>query len=48
MTPALPVAHLGHWYASLLYVAPVVVLGLWSALHSWRERRRRRRESPPG
>ena len=37
---ALPIAHLGHWYHSLLYLAPVVivVVGLW-----FQERRDRRR-----
>jgi cytochrome c-type biogenesis protein CcmH/NrfF len=37
---ALPIAHLGHWYHSLLYLAPVVivVIVLW-----FQERRERRR-----
>lgn len=28
---AAPLAHLGHWYSSALYVAPVVIVavGLW-------------------
>jgi hypothetical protein len=36
----LPIAHLGHWYHSLLYLAPVliVVVVLW-----FQERRERRR-----
>jgi cytochrome c-type biogenesis protein CcmH/NrfF len=35
-----PIAHLGHWYHSLLYLAPVVivVIVLW-----FQERRERRR-----
>ena len=35
-----PLAHLGHWYHSLLYLAPVVivVIALW-----FQERRDRRR-----
>ena len=38
----LPPAHIGHWYHSLLYLAPVavVVVALWVS-----ERRERRRES---
>jgi hypothetical protein len=37
----LPLAHLGHWYHSLLYLAPVliVVIVLW--VHERRERRRK-------
>jgi cytochrome c-type biogenesis protein CcmH/NrfF len=38
-----PLAHLGHWYHSLLYLAPVliVVVVLWV-----QERRERRRGGP--
>jgi cytochrome c-type biogenesis protein CcmH/NrfF len=38
-----PLAHLGHWYHSLLYLAPViiVVVVLW-----FQERRERRRGGP--
>jgi len=38
-----PFAHLGHWYHSLLYLAPVVivVVVLW-----FQERRERRRGGP--
>ncbi|MEP6954495.1 MAG: hypothetical protein ABI950_10595, partial [Solirubrobacteraceae bacterium] len=38
----LPVAHIGHWYHSLLYLGPVavVVVVLWVS-----ERRERRREA---
>jgi cytochrome c-type biogenesis protein CcmH/NrfF len=43
---ALPLAHLGHWYHSLLYLAPVaiVVVAVWVI-----ERREKRREAtrPP-
>ncbi|MGZ4270787.1 MAG: hypothetical protein ACXVFN_16465 [Solirubrobacteraceae bacterium] len=41
MTP-LPLAHLGHWYHSLLYLAPVaiVVVALWFV-----ERRDKAREA---
>jgi cytochrome c-type biogenesis protein CcmH/NrfF len=40
MTELLPIAHAGHWYHSLLYLAPVliVVVVLWV-----QERRARRR-----
>jgi cytochrome c-type biogenesis protein CcmH/NrfF len=42
----LPLAHLGHWYHSLLYLAPVliVVVVLW--VQERRERRRDAREDP--
>ena len=38
----LPLAHVGHWYHSLFYLAPVVVVivDLWV-----QERRERRRDS---
>ena len=34
-----PLAHAGHWFASLLYVAPVAIIvgALW--WQSWREKR---------
>lgn len=40
-----PLAHFGHWYHSLLYLAPVVmvVVVLW-----WIERREKRREDLEG
>lgn len=39
-----PLAHLGHWYHSLLYLAPVaiVVVALWVA-----ERREKKRDGGP-
>jgi hypothetical protein len=39
-------AHGGHWYHSILYLAPVlvVVVGLW--LSTLRERRGRRSQDP--
>jgi hypothetical protein len=42
---ALPLAHAGHWYHALLYLAPVliVVVVLWV-----QERRERRRDAGPG
>ena len=33
-------AHAGHWLASLIYAAPVFVLGGWLWLDSWKQRRR--------
>ena len=33
-------AHLGHWYVSLAYVAPVVVVVALLAYLSWRDKRR--------
>ena len=33
-------AHVGHWYAELLYVAPVAAVGLWLAAANLRDRRR--------
>jgi hypothetical protein len=35
-------AHLGHWYVSLLYVGPVVLLVGFLRFQSWRDRRRGR------
>jgi hypothetical protein len=37
-----PFAHFGHWWTSILYLAPVAVVVIWLALQSWRERRRDR------
>ena len=33
-------AHVAHWYAELLYVAPVVAVAGWLALSGRRERNR--------
>lgn len=38
-------AHVGHWYAELVYVAPVVLVVGWLKLTSVREKRRERRAS---
>jgi purine-cytosine permease-like protein len=38
MTPVL--AHFGHWWGSLLYLAPVVVVVGWLSLQSWLDNRR--------
>ena len=43
MTPPpaviLPVAHAGHWLASLLYLAPVVIVVGALGFQSWKDRR---------
>jgi hypothetical protein len=39
-----PLAHFGHWWTSILYLAPVVVVIAWLGLQSWRAKRR---ERPP-
>lgn len=33
-------AHFGHWYVSLLYLAPVTVVVLYLAFQHWQDRRR--------
>ncbi len=38
-------AHVGHWYAEMMYVAPVVLMVGWLKLSGVRERRRDGRES---
>jgi hypothetical protein len=40
MTP--PLAHVGHWAASLLYVVPVLIVVAALVWQSWRDKRRRR------
>jgi hypothetical protein len=32
-------AHLGHWYVSLMYFGPVAVLVGYLAIQNWRDRR---------
>jgi hypothetical protein len=34
------IAHFGHWWQSLLYLAPVVIVVGWLSLQAWRDRRR--------
>ncbi|MDX6656524.1 MAG: hypothetical protein QOH62_1317 [Solirubrobacteraceae bacterium] len=43
----LPVAHFGHWYVTLLYMAPVVVLVAALSFQSWRDKRRKDRDDEP-
>jgi hypothetical protein len=38
----LPIAHLGHWYHSLFYLAPVVIVVVVLWVSERRERRRGR------
>lgn len=37
---AVPFAHAGHWYISLLYVAPLIVIAAVATVVTIRERRR--------
>ena len=37
-------AHFGHWWTSLLYLAPVVIVVGWLTFTQWRENRRRDRD----
>jgi membrane protein implicated in regulation of membrane protease activity len=39
-----PLAHFGHWYVQILFVAPVVLLVAALSFQSWRENRRRRKK----
>ena len=43
-----PLAHAGHWLASLLYVAPVAIIVAALLWQSWREKRRGRSADPTG
>lgn len=38
-----PLAHVGHWWTSILYIAPVVLVVAWLAVQSWRAKRRDQR-----
>ena len=39
-----PLAHFGHWYVSLIYAAPVIILVGALVIGDWRDKRRKRRE----
>ena len=41
MTIALILAHVGHWWTSVLYVLPIVVVVGWLSLQAWRDSRKR-------
>jgi ABC-type transport system involved in Fe-S cluster assembly fused permease/ATPase subunit len=43
----IPLAHFGHWYVQILFVAPVVLLVGALSFQSWRENRRRRKKESP-
>jgi hypothetical protein len=43
----LPIAHVGHWSVTLLYMAPVVVLVAALSFQGWRDKRRKGRDDPP-
>ena len=40
MTAPTIIAHFGHWWQSLLYLAPVVVVVGWLSLQAWRDNRK--------
>jgi hypothetical protein len=42
--PPVVMAHLGHWYVQLAFVAPVIAVVAWLSILSWRDRRAERRE----
>ena len=44
---SLPLAHLGHWYHSLLYLAPVAIVVVWLWVVERREKRRGDGPKPP-
>lgn len=39
MTPV-PFSHVGHWWTSVLYLAPVAIVALSLSVQSWRAKRR--------
>jgi hypothetical protein len=41
---AAPIAHVGHWYHSLLYLAPVVIVVVVLWMQERRDRRRGERD----
>jgi hypothetical protein len=43
-----PVAHVGHWAAELLYVAPVIAVVTWITGRALLEQRRARRAASAG
>jgi threonine/homoserine/homoserine lactone efflux protein len=40
-----PFAHFGHWWTSILYLAPVAVVIVWLGFQSWRAKRQDRENS---
>jgi cyanate permease len=41
---SVPLAHAGHWYHAVLYLAPVLLVALLLWVQALRDRRRARRE----
>lgn len=41
---SLPLAHTGHWYHAVLYLAPVLLVAVALWVQSQRDRRRRRED----
>lgn len=39
-------AHAGDWLVDLIYVAPVLIIGGWVAVHTLQARRREQTDSP--
>jgi len=44
---SLPLAHAGHWYQSVLYAAPLILLLVWMVVDRLRRGRGRRRGGRP-
>jgi hypothetical protein len=42
-----PFAHAGHWFVSLLYVLPLIVIGVVATVVTIRERRRGPEDDEP-
>lgn len=43
-TAAMLLAHLGHWYVSLLYLGPVAVIVAFLTIQNRRDKRRERKD----
>jgi hypothetical protein len=43
-TAAMLLAHLGHWYVSLLYLGPLAVIVVFLTIQSRRDKRRGRKD----
>ena len=39
MSVTMILAHFGHWWTSLLYLAPVVIVVGWLSFQAWRDSR---------
>jgi hypothetical protein len=39
MSVTMILAHIGHWWTSLLYLAPVVIVVGWLSFQAWRDSR---------